>query len=73
MYQIKGPSDEQLHDMRDKTSEKYDFIVYKKGLYRFCFTNKSPYLVTVDFDVHLGHVTYYDQHAKDGEIPVLLH
>jgi hypothetical protein len=38
-----------------------------KGLYRFCFTNKSPYQETVDFDVHVNHFAYFDQHAKDGE------
>lgn len=68
-YQIKGPSGDMLHEFVDKTSEKYEFVVYKKGVYHFCFTNKSPYLVTVDFDVHLGHFSYHDQHAKDGKIP----
>lgn len=68
-YQVKGPSGEQLHDIRDKTSEKFDFVVHKSGVHHFCFTNKSPYHETIDFDVHSAHFTYYDEHAKDGESP----
>ncbi|KAM7265765.1 hypothetical protein ACFE04_003448 [Oxalis oulophora] len=64
---IKGPTGEQIHDFRNKISEKYEFVVHKKGVYRFCFNNKSPYHETIDFDVHVGHFTYHDQHAKDGE------
>ncbi|XP_062107120.1 transmembrane emp24 domain-containing protein p24beta2 [Humulus lupulus] len=69
---VKGPSDEQIHDIRDKTSEKFEFVVQKKGIYRFCFTNKSPYQETIDFDVHVGHFAYYDQHAKDEHFAPLL-
>lgn len=69
---IKGPSNEQIHDIRDKTSEKYEFVVQHKGIYRFCFTNKSPYHETIDFDVHVGHFAYYDQHAKDEHFSPLL-
>jgi hypothetical protein len=69
---IKGPTGEQIHDFRDKTSEKYEFVAHKKGLHRFCFTNKSPYHETIDFDVHVGHFSYYDQHAKDEHFNPLL-
>lgn len=69
---VKDPSGNQIHDFRDKTSEKFEFIVRKKGLHRFCFTNKSPYHETIDFDVHVGHFTYFDQHAKDEHISPLL-
>ncbi|KAI3675135.1 hypothetical protein L1987_84719 [Smallanthus sonchifolius] len=62
---IKGPSGEHLYDTYDKTSEKYEFIAHQKGLHHFCFTNKSPYHETVDFDVQVGHFAYHDQHAKD--------
>lgn len=65
--QIHGPTGEQIHDFREQISAKHDFVVQKKGVYRFCFTNKSPYHETIDFDVQLGHFAYYDQHAKDGE------
>lgn len=64
---MKGPSGEQIHDFRDKTSEKFQFVAQKNGLHRFCFTNKSPYHETIDFDVHEAHFTYHDEHAKDGE------
>ncbi|KAK1293094.1 Transmembrane emp24 domain-containing protein p24beta2 [Acorus calamus] len=69
---IKGPGGDQIHDFRDKTSEKFEFTVHRKGLHRFCFTNKSPYHETIDFDVHVGHFAYYDQHAKDEHFAPLL-
>jgi hypothetical protein len=69
---IKGPSGEQIQDIRDKTSEKTEFMAQTKGLYRFCFTNKSPYQETVDFDVHVNHFAYFDQHAKDEHFTPLL-
>lgn len=69
---VKGPSGDQIHDSRDKISEKFEFIVQKKGLHRFCFTNKSPYHETIDFDVHVAHFSYYDQHAKDEHFAPLL-
>ncbi|KAI3702677.1 hypothetical protein L6452_28426 [Arctium lappa] len=62
---IRGPGDELIHELRDKTSEKYEFMAQKKGIYRFCFTNKSPYHETIDFDVQVAHFVYFDQHAKD--------
>ncbi|CAK7349145.1 unnamed protein product [Dovyalis caffra] len=64
---IKGPSGEQIHDFRDKTSEKFEFVVHDKGVYTFCFTNKSPFLETIDFDVQITRFTYY-QHAKDVKL-----
>lgn len=70
-FQVKGPTGDQIHDSRDKTSEKFEFTVHKKGLHRFCFTNKSPYHETIDFDIHVGHFAYFDQHAKDGKHPAL--
>lgn len=69
---IKGPSGEHLHDFRDKTSEKHEFIAHNKGLHRFCFTNKSPYHETIDFDVHVGHFSYHEQHAKDEHFNPLM-
>ena len=67
LLQVKDPNGNQVHDSRDKTSDKFEFIVQKRGVHRFCFTNKSPYHETVDFDVHVGHFSYLDQHAKDGK------
>ncbi|KAK1439757.1 hypothetical protein QVD17_05577 [Tagetes erecta] len=61
---IKGPLGDKIYDIYDRTSEKYEFIAHKKGLYHFCFTNKSPYHETVNFDVQVGHFAY-NQHAKD--------
>lgn len=69
---VKGPNEDQIHDSRDKTSDKFEFIVHQKGLHRFCFTNKSPYHETIDFDIHVGHFAYFDQHAKDEHINPLL-
>ncbi|CAA7050960.1 unnamed protein product [Microthlaspi erraticum] len=69
---IHGPTGEQIHDFREQISAKHDFVVQKKGVYRFCFTNKSPYHETIDFDVQLGHFAYYDQHAKDEHFTPLM-
>lgn len=65
---VKGPDGEQIHDTRDKTSEKFEFIAHKKGVYNFCFTNGSPYHETIDFDVLAGHYGYVDHHAKDEHL-----
>ncbi|KAJ4754888.1 Transmembrane emp24 domain-containing protein [Rhynchospora pubera] len=62
---VKDPSGVQIQDSRNKISDKFEFVVQKRGLHRFCFTNKSPYHETIDFDVHIGHFSYLDQHAKD--------
>ena len=56
-----------IQDFHDRTSEKFEFKIQRKGLYQFCFSNKSPYHGTIDFDVHVDHFTYFDQQAKDGE------
>ncbi|KAL3849124.1 hypothetical protein ACJIZ3_011006 [Penstemon smallii] len=69
---IKGPSGEQIHDFHDKTSDKYEFMAQRKGVYRFCFKNKSPFHETIDFDVHVGHFVSFDQHAKDEHFNPLL-
>ncbi|KAK6934620.1 GOLD domain [Dillenia turbinata] len=69
---VKGPNGEQIHDFRDKTSEKFEFVAQHKGLHRFCFTNKSPYQETIDFDVHVSHFSYHKQHAKDEHVTPLL-
>ncbi|XP_039000644.1 transmembrane emp24 domain-containing protein p24beta2-like [Hibiscus syriacus] len=69
---VKGPSGDQIQDYRDKISEKFKFVARKKGVHRFCFSNKSPYYETVDFDVHESHFSYYDQHAKDEHFDPLL-
>ncbi|CDP20746.1 unnamed protein product [Coffea canephora] len=55
-----------------RSVRNFEFMAPKKGLYRFCFTNRSPYHETVDFDVHVGHFPYYEQHAKDEHFNPLL-
>ncbi|KAK4276169.1 hypothetical protein QN277_019146 [Acacia crassicarpa] len=69
---VKGPSGEQVQDFRDKTGEKFEFVAHKSGVHKFCFTNKSPYHETINFDVHVGHFSYYEQHAKDEHFNPLL-
>ncbi|XP_051125957.1 transmembrane emp24 domain-containing protein p24beta2-like [Andrographis paniculata] len=69
---VKGPDGEHIHDFRDKISEKFEFMAQHKGIHRFCFTNKSPYHETIDFDVHVGHYLYYDQHATDEHFNPML-
>lgn len=62
---VRGPSGEQIRDFRDKISEKFEFVAHEKGVHRFCFTNKSPYYETIDFDVTENHFTVSDELAKD--------
>ncbi|CAH9108026.1 unnamed protein product [Cuscuta europaea] len=62
---VSGPHGQQIHDVRDKISEKHEFIANHDGVHRFCFTNKSPYHETIDFDLHAGHFIFLDEHAKD--------
>ncbi|XP_054797501.1 transmembrane emp24 domain-containing protein p24beta2-like [Prosopis cineraria] len=69
---VMGPSGEKVHELMDKTSEKFDFVAANKGLHRFCFTNRSPYHETIDFDIYVSHLTAYDQHVKDEHFNPLL-
>ncbi|KAL1555426.1 transmembrane emp24 domain-containing protein p24beta2-like isoform X1 [Salvia divinorum] len=61
---IKGPGGEKIKEFHDKISDKYEFMAQRKGIYHFCFSNKSPFHETIDFDVLVGHYKSYDQHAK---------
>ncbi|KAH9328324.1 hypothetical protein KI387_000432, partial [Taxus chinensis] len=69
---VKGPSGEQVHDSRDKSDDKFEFVAHIQGLYQFCFSNKSPYHETIDFDIHVGHIPYYEEHAKDDHFNPLM-
>ncbi|KAF7831266.1 transmembrane emp24 domain-containing protein p24beta2-like [Senna tora] len=69
---VTGPNGEKVHEVMDRTSEKFEFVAENKGLHRFCFTNRSPYHETIDFDVHVSHFSFYDQHAKDEHFNPLL-
>ncbi|KAI3492897.1 hypothetical protein L1887_42392 [Cichorium endivia] len=69
---VKGPKGEQIQDFRDKTSDKSDFVAHNEGLYQFCFTNKSPYHETIDFDVHSSHFYSDVEHAKDDHFKPIL-
>eukprot|EP00252_Welwitschia_mirabilis_P004751 TRINITY_DN1504_c0_g1_i1.p1 TRINITY_DN1504_c0_g1~~TRINITY_DN1504_c0_g1_i1.p1 ORF type:complete len:213 (-),score=40.34 TRINITY_DN1504_c0_g1_i1:142-780(-) len=69
---VKGPSGDQLHDARDTTDNKHEFVAQSEGIYKFCFYNRSPYHETIDFDVHVGHIPYYEQHAKDDHFDPLM-
>lgn len=54
-YQVTGPSGERVHDFDCRSTAMFEFVAYRKGLYKFCFTNKSPYHETLDFDIHVAH------------------
>ncbi|CAI9283471.1 unnamed protein product [Lactuca saligna] len=69
---VTGPKGEQIQDFRDKTSDKSDFVAHNEGLYKFCFTNKSPYHETLDFDVHSSHFYNDVEHAKDDHFKPIL-
>ena len=56
--------------MHGKTAEKLEFMAHHRGPYKFCFRTNSVYTETVDFDVHIGHIPYYDQKLQDGNMNV---
>ncbi|KAL8150668.1 hypothetical protein V2J09_020476 [Rumex salicifolius] len=65
---VKGPDGAQVQDFHDKISDKFTFVAQQKGVYKFCFTNKSPYQETIDFDIHVGHIHPHEEHAKDHHL-----
>ncbi|XP_028786167.1 transmembrane emp24 domain-containing protein p24beta2-like [Neltuma alba] len=69
---VMGPSGEKVYELMDKTSEKFEFVATSKGLHRFCFTNRSPYHETIDFDVYISHLSLYDQLVKDEHFNPML-
>ncbi|XP_058068993.1 transmembrane emp24 domain-containing protein p24beta2-like [Magnolia sinica] len=52
-----------------RQARSLNLYFHKKCLRCFCFTNKSLYNETIDFDIHVGHFAYLDQHAKDEPEP----
>ena len=54
--------------MLDKTAEKFEFMAQRRGPYKFCFRTNSLFTETVDFDVHIGHIPYYNQKVQDGNV-----
>ncbi|OIW16445.1 hypothetical protein TanjilG_19161 [Lupinus angustifolius] len=69
---VKAPSGDQIHDIRDKISHKFEFEAQQSGVHKFCFTNGSPFHETIDFDVHAGHFPHHDQHAKTEHFTPLM-
>lgn len=67
MQQIEGPENFRK-DVLDKTAEKLEFMAQHQGPYKFCFRTRSLFTETVDFDVHIGHIPYYDQKVQDGNV-----
>ncbi|XP_078444009.1 transmembrane emp24 domain-containing protein p24beta2-like [Wolffia australiana] len=63
-FVVKDPSGVQIRDSRGKISDMFDFTVRRKGVHRFCFINNSPYHETIDFDIHIAHFAYREEHAK---------
>ncbi|KAL9670660.1 hypothetical protein QQ045_008216 [Rhodiola kirilowii] len=64
---VKGPNGEQVHDDRDKKTEHYEFVAKRKGMYRFCFTNKAGSYQLVDFNVAINHQDHLEP-AKDEHL-----
>lgn len=67
---VEGPG--YRHDLLNTPAEKHDFIAHRRGLYKFCFKNKSPYHKTVDFDIHVGHIPYQEDHVTDEHFDPLM-
>jgi protein ERP2 len=62
---VEGPSGHQVHNIKQKTEEKFEFVAERRGLYKFCFFNLGSIHETVDFDVRIGHLSS-QEHLKDG-------
>lgn len=60
-----GPNGEQVHDDRDKKSEHFEFVARKKGLYKFCFSNKAGYSEMIDFHVAINHQEHLEPLKND--------
>lgn len=67
---VEGPG--YRHDLLDTPAEKHEFTAHRPGVYKFCFKNKSPYIETVDFDIHVGHIPYQEDHATDEHFDPLM-
>ncbi|KAL0306239.1 UNVERIFIED_CONTAM: Transmembrane emp24 domain-containing protein p24beta2 [Sesamum radiatum] len=39
---VKGPNGEQIHDIRDKISDKHNFVAYHQGIYGFVSLTSPP-------------------------------
>jgi hypothetical protein len=65
-WQIEDPGGQQVHIIKQRMQAKYNLTAIRKGPYKFCFQNRVSMLQTVDFNVHIGHLTR-DEPVKDGE------
>ncbi|KAH7404000.1 hypothetical protein KP509_15G004700 [Ceratopteris richardii] len=68
---IEGPGNFR-RDIQDQPSDKIEFTAHKSGPYKICLKNKSPYAETVDIDVHVGHIPYYDEKVKNDHVDPLM-
>lgn len=68
---IEGPGNFR-RNVQNQPAEKMEFTAPKSGAYKFCLKNNSPYSETVDISVHVGHIPYYDEKAKDDHIDPLM-
>ncbi|GJR51056.1 cellulose synthase-like protein E1 isoform X2 [Tanacetum coccineum] len=69
---VKGPNGELIQEFHDKISESSEFVAHNEGLYRFCFSNHSPYPEFVDVNVHSSLFYNHVEHAKhDHFIPIM--
>jgi hypothetical protein len=69
---VEGPSGYQVQNIKQKTEEKFEFVAERRGLYKFCFFNLGSIHETVDFDVHIGHLSS-QEHLKDEHFePVMM-
>ncbi|KAH7422402.1 hypothetical protein KP509_12G007200 [Ceratopteris richardii] len=68
---VEGPGNFR-RDIQNQPAEKIEFTAYKSGTYKICLKNNSPYPETVDLDIHVGHIPYYDEKAKEDHVDPLM-
>ncbi|BBN16788.1 hypothetical protein MPTK1_7g09280 [Marchantia polymorpha subsp. ruderalis] len=70
---VEAPNGRLLYNGHQKEDDKFEFEAPVRGFYRFCFSNISPMHETIDFDVHIGHITSREELAKPEDFDPLLH
>ncbi len=64
--QIAAPSGQPMYVVRHVMGEKFNFTAMKKGLYKFCFYNRSWQQETVNLHVHIGPMLPKQQPIRTG-------
>lgn len=51
-----------------KEGEKFEFVVYQWGMYKFCFNNFGFIFEIILFYIYVGYIYGFMDFVKDGEV-----